>query len=1133
MKDRKKEALIIILGSAFAIAIVTILCFRLFNKTKNNLNGNYENVNLGDVTTCNAWQTSGGVRWSSSSAGCSTANPPENGTSTDYCKIISQYTSMTVCSDLSGGEVDSAPCYQLQNYKRTCSTTLTDAKVGTCNPNLRYKGLSMQIATNGTNTTVDGNYATTVGNHTVTYYAKSGHLFSDGSTSKSISCTISKGLATAGSCTGKLSPVVSEGSNVTYSNNTAEKYGSHTVTVKANNNYAFSDGSTSKTITCNIAEPNPQSLLHCCNGQEYISVKQTNGYPGSCATAGYTTAEQINGNWTCGNGEVQQSANCYVYQPARGRYCSYMAVSGFACNSTSGEYNTYSDCVAQYPKDAKVGTCNSNLVYSGSSMELATDGTNTTIDGNFGTEAKEYTITYTSQPGHLFSDGNTSKSIKCTISKGLATAGSCTGKLSPVVSEGSNVTYSNNTAEKYGSHTVTVNANDNYAFSDGSTSKTLKCNIIMCGDGEYYNNGQCAICGSHGTVNYDHTTCTCDVRYAKDNNGTCNSCSKAYKKDADGACTLCNDGYKLNTTGQCVEDVKCCLKNQTTNKYEWRSKGENESCISNVDNSYECSVYGLTDKEKCLQTSNSYWVNNSCVTCPSGYKAESGKNNGKCYITVPAGSYLEEANSTSITKCAPGSYSTGKDVILGNSYTCTSCGSGKTSSLGATSSSQCYVKEDDSQCTVTATTDTGTMKVSYGSHFNVNVQVSGKGCNGQTITLTTSNATLAGSKTVYDVSDGSGFNFIVNVDEKNTCTSTASLTATLTNKKSATASVTTIVDWHKQTSNKCVLKSSIDGKSLSRAEAERKGEDIYYIVLNNNDCGGTTGTNTETRKVDVWVRGCGSDNSTPPKTPVHNTYCYTNGTDYVWEESAPSGYTKVDGVTQKSRCIPACYSDGTNFEWTNNPKTGYTQVTTITTDTACRAEEPACYLYNGNYIWGKYQSTVGYVLQTSIKDENYCVTPEDNPELACYKNADDDYIWTETAPDGYTKVDDIDNPNACSAPEEPACYLYNNQYVWGAYGRLTGYSLISSILDENHCVKPNSACYISDDGNYVWGDYSLDNYYTLIKDINSKNACLPIEDVPKTDLDVAKVLYIGMSVLLVAGIGFIYYVNYSKKKNNK
>ena len=281
-----------------------------------------------------------------------------------------------------------------------------------------------------------------------------------------------------------------------------------------------------------------------------------------------------------------------------------------------------------------------------------------------------------------------------------------------------------------------------------------------------------------------------------------------------------------------------------------------------------------------------------------------------------------------------------------------------------------------------------------------------------------------------------------------------------------------------------------------------------------------------------YNRCCGCNSGTN-NTPTVSYACYTNGTDYVWEESAPSGYTKVDGVTQKSRCIPACYSDGTNFEWTNNPKTGYTQVTTITTDTACRAEEPACYLYNGNYIWGKYQSTVGYVLQTSIKDENYCVTPEDNPELACYKNADDDYIWTETAPDGYTKVDDIDNPNACSAPEEPACYLYNNQYVWGAYGRLTGYSLISSILDENHCVKPNSACYISDDGNYVWGDYSLDNYYTLIKDINSKNACLPIEDVPKTDLDVAKVIYIGMSVLLVAGIGFIYYVNYSKKKNNK
>ena len=47
--------------------------------------------------------------------------------------------------------------------------------------------------------------------------------------------------------------LASGGSNVTYSNNYGTSSGSHSVTVTTNSNYAFSDGSTSKTLWCSIS----------------------------------------------------------------------------------------------------------------------------------------------------------------------------------------------------------------------------------------------------------------------------------------------------------------------------------------------------------------------------------------------------------------------------------------------------------------------------------------------------------------------------------------------------------------------------------------------------------------------------------------------------------------------------------------------------------------------------------------------------------------------------------------------------------------------------------------------------------------------------------------------------------------
>lgn len=599
-----------------------------------------------------------------------------------------------------------------------------------------------------------------------------------------------------------------------------------------------------------------------------------------------------------------------------------------------------------------------------------------------------------------------------------------------------------------------------------------------------------------------------------------------YGKTSDDNSCIGIDGF--DTIASCANLNNCCYKNG--NSYTFGVYDGTHSCVANANTQNACNELNsgsISEEKICTQTSNSYWINNSCITCPSGYKAKSEINNGKCYIDVPAGSYLESANSTSIVKCAPGSYSTGKDVILGNSYTCTSCEVGKTSNLGATKEADCYELADSSECNVKMKTTVSKGLVSYGSNFTVQIEVTGHGCNGQKLTTRVTNGNLSEGKAerTDKVSDGSGFNFIIDVKDMNVCRSSTTVTATLSGEGTKPSSVTipTTCEWQTEPAEKDICKADSKDLPKSKDDAEAKGINYYYIVKehtrNDKECEGKL-------QVDLYKRSCCSAPSS--SNPPADYACYVKGDDYQWETSAPEGYTKVEGISEKGRCIPACYSNGTEYEWTNNPKTGYTQVTKITTSDLCKKEEEACYLYNGNYFWGKYQNTVGYVKQTAIKEEKYCESPEKNPEAACYKNeSTNDYVWTDNAPSGYTKVEGVISPNACSLPEVPACYLYNNQYVWGTHGKETGYSFISSVLDEDNCKKPASACYMGNSGTFVWGDYSLDVNYTLIDD----SFCKPI-DVPKTDLDTAKIIYIGMVVLLVSGIGFIYYVNYNKKKSN-
>ena len=128
--------------------------------------------------------------------------------------------------------------------------------------------------------------------------------------------------------------------------------------------------------------------------------------------------------------------------------------------------------------------CN-DLTYNGYEQTLTkTPGEGYTFTNNKKTDAGSYEVTANLNENYVFSDGSTSAKFTCVIKRqSTATTGSCqdvtyNGGEQVIAKGGLNVTYSDNLQTNAGTYTVTIKANSNYTFSDGSTtSKTLSCSI--------------------------------------------------------------------------------------------------------------------------------------------------------------------------------------------------------------------------------------------------------------------------------------------------------------------------------------------------------------------------------------------------------------------------------------------------------------------------------------------------------------------------------------------------------------------------------------------------------------------------------------------------------------------------------
>ena len=315
-----------------------------------------------------------------------------------------------------------------------------------------------------------------------------------------------------------------------------------------------------------------------------------------------------------------------------------------------------------------------------------------------------------------------------------------------------------------------------------------------------------------------------------------------------------------------------------------------------------------------------------------------------------------------------------------------------------------------------------------------------------------------------------------------------------------------------------------------------------------NDCDAyenwTQDATTGKWTADRYYRCCGSSGG---NTSTKYSYCCAkdDGTNYTYKtnqtsETCPSGYTidrTKDSNTCKNSTVYKCFQDGDGaYHWTNSPENNWVEVNK--SESECK-NEPACFEEpNGTRVWGIHFDKIsqGYKLITSIKDETLCLNPSTTD--ACYVNNDDDtdYKWSSTAPEGYTAVTGVTKAEDC----QPAlCYWKESTqtFEFGKYANTSGYFKVYDaddrpIADINKCAAPDGeACYKNPNGDYEWGDFSKDSDYTLVPSITTITKCTNEEVVPSTGVDVSKLVYVFMAVLMAVGIGFIYYSTIMKKEN--
>ena len=236
--------------------------------------------------------------------------------------------------------------------------------------------------------------------------------------SKSTTFTIAESnTATPGACAnptynGSAQNLASGATNATYSNNSQTDYktsGSYTVTVTANANYAFSDGTTVTTLSCNITRRpvtyKADSASKTWDGTALTKNSAT--LTSGSLVSGHTATFSISGSQTSA-GSSTNTLSSVTIKNSGGTDLTY----NYNVTKQNGTLT-----VEKAPT-ATPGAC-INPTYNGSAQNLAGNGSYVSYSNNSQTNrgSSNYTVTVTTDDNHTFSGGGTSTTLSCNIAQ--------------------------------------------------------------------------------------------------------------------------------------------------------------------------------------------------------------------------------------------------------------------------------------------------------------------------------------------------------------------------------------------------------------------------------------------------------------------------------------------------------------------------------------------------------------------------------------------------------------------------------------------------------------------------------------------------------------------------------------------
>jgi len=409
-----------------------------------------------------------------------------------------------VITDANGNEndelvkkIDVKGITYLVKYKRGSNVTAVDKSEESCTTD--GSNLSCNIVlpsiTVADDYEVDGWYNNTnekVGNANETYVVTKNEEL----TAKAI---IMYQEATIGECNdlvydGNKQTLVSGGQGVTYQGNEQINAGSYTVTAKANDRYQFSDGSKEKSLTCRIKPKEVtvvwQEANFVYNGEnqspnaevlsgiesETINLARTTNKNAGVHTSVASIVSVDGGQGLASNYELLGNTKEYVIEKATPKL-TLSKTSGIVDVGGSATFTVAADQDGDFKNESsKVSVATvSPTSYTG---VVANTSKTVTVTG-VASGTSKITVTFTPTDTINY---NTVSGTYTATSYNLATVGDCNdltynGGEQTLLSNGNGVSYNNNKRVDAGSQIVVVNANSGYRFSDGTTSKTVSCNI--------------------------------------------------------------------------------------------------------------------------------------------------------------------------------------------------------------------------------------------------------------------------------------------------------------------------------------------------------------------------------------------------------------------------------------------------------------------------------------------------------------------------------------------------------------------------------------------------------------------------------------------------------------------------------